>query len=76
MATSTITSMRRRHVGFLPMPSQSKTKSLEKSGSFLFVTPEEDGGTCFSQPEISCVSSLEEEVKKSAIVVSAFGDTT
>lgn len=33
-------------------------------------------GAYFSQPEISCVSSLEEEVKKTAILVSAFGNTT
>lgn len=32
-------------------------------------------GAYFSQPEISCVSSLEEEVKKTAILVSAFGNT-
>lgn len=45
-------------------------------GFFLFFTPEEDGGTCFSQPEVFCVSSLEQEVKKSTIVPADFGNTT
>lgn len=77
MATSTITSMRGRHVFASLCPPNPRQNPLEKSSVFLFFfTPEEDGGTYFSQPEISYARSLEEEVRKSAIVVSAFGNTT
>lgn len=57
-------------------PPSPRQKPLEMSWFSLFVPPEENGGTYFSQPDISCVSSVEEEVKKSALVVSAFGNTT